>query len=105
MGNHKLVESAVVLSVQNGFKPAALPGADTGCNDGNKDVGGELDAQIGRLTTLQVAALCTRRGSGVDDLFLLFLLHGGGGNDCLATTMRELSDIRLDEVEALSAAS
>jgi hypothetical protein len=54
VGNHKLVESAFVCSVQNGFKPAALE-VDAGCAVGN-----------------EVAALvvCGRRDSGVDDLFL-----------------------------------
>ena len=79
-------------------KPAALE-VDAGCNVGNEHVGRELGAQIVRLS-LQVAALCGRRDSGVDDLFLLFL-HGGG-NDCLTTTVHELTDIRR-EVEALSA--
>ena len=49
-------------------KPAALE-VDAGCNVGNEHVGRELGAQIVRLS-LQVAALCGRRDSGVDDLFL-----------------------------------
>ena len=63
-------------------------------------MGGVLGMQVLRLA-LQVAALCGRRDSGVDDLFLLFLR--GCGNDCLATTSHELTDIRLEVEEALSA--